>query len=83
MARAQPVDEPEPSFLEEELDRAGDAQLMLITVAMWETLKLQGESEGLEPGHVLDKALRAYLEAHGSPRAVEYLHAVARRSKGG
>ena len=82
MARAEAVEEPEDGFLKEELDRAGDAQLMLISRAMWETLRLQGEAEGLGPGQVLDKALRRYLEDQGDPRAVAYLHEVARRRGG-
>lgn len=82
MARAEAVEEPEKDFVEEELDRAGDAKLMLITTSMWETLRLQGEAEGLGPGQVLDKALRQYLEAHGASQAVAYLHAVARRQRG-
>ncbi len=83
MVRAEAVETPEQTFLEEELARAGDAMLLLIPRVMWETLLLQGEAEGMGPAQVLEKALRSYLEADGSPRAVAYLHAVAKRSQDG
>lgn len=62
---------------EDEVARAGDAMLMLISRAMWETLLIQGRAEGLGPAQVLDRALRRYLEEHGSSEAVAYLHRVA------
>lgn len=61
----------------EVIRNAGEVMMLLITASTWETLLRQGAAEGLGPGQVLDKALRFYLEAHGSKEAVEYLHAVA------
>jgi hypothetical protein len=59
------------------IDRAGDAMVMLITRAMWTTLVIQGQAENLTPGGVLDKALREYLEKHGSQEVADYLFTVA------
>lgn len=67
---------------EEDIARAGDAMLMLIPRAMWETLLIQGRSEGLGPAQVLDRALRRYLEEHGSREAVAYLNRVAGDQRG-
>lgn len=69
MARAEAV-EADASL---ELVEAGDAMLLMISGAMWHTLVLQSKSEGVSPGDVLDKALRAYLEEHGSHETIEYL----------
>ena len=74
MAKACPV-EPEAS---PELAEAGEAMLLMISGAMWQTLVLQGQSEGLPPGAVLDKAVRSYLEARGSKEAVDYLWSLKR-----
>lgn len=76
MAETRAIADDEPWA--ETIREAGDAMIMLITRSTWETLLLQGAAEGVTPGQVLDKALRAYLEEHGSKKAVEYLHAVAR-----
>lgn len=67
------------SVIEDESDiaRAGDAMLLIIPRAMWETLLIQGRCENTGPAQVLDKALRQYLEANGSPEAVAYIHGVA------
>lgn len=81
MAKAQAVEQEPQTPIEEAIERAGDIKLMMIARGMWETLFLQGQSEGLEPGQVLDKALRQYLEAHGSKEAVDYLHAISKRSQ--
>lgn len=79
MAKAQAVEQEPQNLIEEAIERAGDIKLMMIPRAMWETLLLQGQTEGLEPGQVLDRALHQYLEAHGSKEAVDYLHAVRER----
>lgn len=76
MLRAQSMTEDNP--VAEMIESAGDSLVMIIPRAMWETLVRQGGAEGVAPGVVLDKALRAYLEAHGAPEAVDYLQAVAR-----
>ena len=73
----------QPGFIEDEVDRAGDAMVMLIPRSMWTTLVLQGRSENTGPAQVLDKAFRAYLEAHGSEEAVAYLHRIAEVSRAG
>ncbi len=83
MAKAEAVEQPEHTFVEVELERSGDAMIMLIPRSMWETLLKQGNAEGIGPAQVLDKALWGYLEAKGSPEAVAYLHAVAERSRRG
>jgi len=76
MARADAIT-PEDGEVSEIIRRAGDGMVLVITRAMWETLVLQAQSEGLSPGHVLDKALRGYLEEHGCKEAVDYLFMVA------
>lgn len=62
---------------EDDIRDAGEAMILLITRSTWETLLRQGAAEGIGPGEVLGKALRMYLEQHGSPEAVRYLNAVA------
>ena len=74
MAKAQPVE----SEASQELVEADEAMLLMISGAMWHTLVLQGRAEGMPPGAVLDKAVRAYLEAQGSKEAVEYLWSLKR-----
>jgi hypothetical protein len=61
----------------ETISAAGDAMMMLITRSTWETLLRQGAAEGIGPGQVIDKALRFYLEEHGSAEVVEYLNLVS------
>lgn len=56
---------------------AGEAMLLMVNRAMWETLVRQAQAEGRHPGAVLNDALRLYLEQNGSDEAVQYLHAVA------
>lgn len=75
MARAEAIEQ-EKNF-PDIIEQAGNAMLLLITRSTWETLILQGRSEGLSPGQVLDKALRQYLEQHGCQEAVDYLFHVA------
>jgi hypothetical protein len=65
------------SQAEEDIDSAGEAMLLLITRSTWETLLRQGAAEGIGPGEVLNKALRSYLEQHGSEEVVRYLNKVA------
>lgn len=78
MAKAFPSQERSPTSVgEDEIASAGDAMLMIIPRAMWETLIRQGRAEGTGPAQVLDKALRAYLETNGSQETIEYLHRVA------
>lgn len=67
----------QPSQVEADIAAAGEAMMLLITRSTWETLLIQGRAEGLGPGEVLSKAIRLYLESHGSPEAVQYLNAVA------
>jgi hypothetical protein len=80
MARAEAVEPEEgiPAIVE----RAGEAMILIIPRAMWETLVLQGQAENLPPGRVLDKALREYLEKHGCQEAVDYLFRVSGQKQG-
>lgn len=75
VVKATAVGSPNP--IAEMIRDADEAMMLLITGAMWETLVRQGAAEGISPGQVLDKALRVYLEAHGAPDTVAYLHAIA------
>lgn len=70
MARAEAII---PGPVEQELDNAGDAMMMLISRSVWEVLKRQAVSENVEPGTVLSKAISEYVAAHGSKDAKEYL----------
>jgi len=74
----------EDEAVSEIIRHAGDAMVLVITRAMWETLLLQAKAENLTPGRILDKALRGYLEEHGCKEAVDYLFLVAegRREQG-
>jgi len=67
----------ELSEAESAIEQAGDAMLLLISSLTWETLLRQSAAEGSTPGQVLGKALRLYIETHGSKEAVDYLYAVA------
>lgn len=73
MARAEAVDVDETA---EMIAGAGDAMILLIPRSMWETLLLQGRADGLQPAQVLDRAVREYLEKHGSEEVVRYLRKV-------
>lgn len=75
MVRAEAVRQEEG--LPGAIQRAGDAMILVITRAMWETLLLQGRAENLSPGQILDKALKGYLEKHGCEEAASYICAVA------
>lgn len=80
MARATPSEE---SPAEEMVQSAGEAMLMMVPGYVWETLVRQAEAETertgskVTPGTVLDRALRSYMEGHGEPEAVSYLHSLA------
>jgi hypothetical protein len=55
---------------------AGEATLLMVNRAMWETLVRQANAEGRRPGDVLNDAVRLYLDEHGSPDVIEYLKTV-------
>ena len=74
MARAESAYQSET---ERRVAAAGDGMVLFVNQALWETLLLQGEHEGCGPGQILNNAVRAYLEQHGSEEAVAYLHAIA------
>lgn len=80
MARAEAVESEEG--VPEIVERAGEAMILIIPRAMWETLILQGRAENLPPGRVLDKALREYLERHGCQEVVDYLFRVSGQKQG-
>jgi len=63
------------------LEGADEVMMLLITGVTWQTLVRQGAAEGISPGEVFGKALRLYLEAHGSPGVVEFLYAASAASK--
>jgi hypothetical protein len=65
------------SPVEEMIQESGEAMLMMVRRSLWETLIRQAESEGVTPGEILDRAMRAYLEQNGSEEAVGYLHMLA------
>jgi len=73
VARAQAVIDP----LEEEIAHAGDAMMMLVSRSVWDTLRLQATSEGVEPGAVLSRALSEYITHHGSDEARTFLAKLA------
>jgi hypothetical protein len=77
MAKATAVPQ-EDEGVSEIIRRAGDGMVLVITRAMWETLVLQAQAENLTPGHILDKALRGYLEKDGCKEAVDYLFLVSK-----
>ncbi len=62
---------------------AGDVTILMVQHALVECLARQAREESREtgrhvhPGEILDKALRMYLEVHGKPDAVDYLHKIA------
>jgi hypothetical protein len=70
VARAEPVLAPDERSMVQE---AGEATLLMVNRAMWETLVRQARAEGRHPGEVLNDALRRYLESEGAPEAIEYL----------
>ena len=74
MARAEPALAPGEGGLVRE---AGEAMLLMVNRALWETLIRQAKAEGRHPGAILDAALKLYLEEHGSDEAVAYLHKLA------
>jgi len=76
-AHATPVNDAPPGLLED----ADEVMMLLITGVTWQTLVKQAAAEGSSPGEVFGKALRFYLEAHGSPSVVEFLHAAAAASR--
>lgn len=69
MVKAIAVSDP----MNEEVSRAGDAMMLLISRSTWEVLKKQSVSEDCEPGAILSKALSDYIENHGSAEAKSYL----------
>lgn len=60
-----------------DIERAGEAMLLLITRSTYETLARQAEAEGTTPGVVLQKAIAEYLGKHGSEDVLGYLRQVA------
>lgn len=74
-------------YVDEETDQAlkqaGDITMLLVQRYVVETLHRQAREESrdtgghVSAGQVLGKALRFYLEHHGKPEAVDYLHALA------
>jgi len=74
VAKAEPAYDSE---VEQRIAQAGNGMVLFVNQALWETLVLQGESEGCGPGEVLNKAVRAYLEENGCDEAVSYLFAVS------
>jgi hypothetical protein len=70
MARAEAII---PGPVEQELENAGDAMMMLISRSVWEVLKRQAVAENVEPGTILSKAISEYVSAHGSDDVKKYI----------
>lgn len=79
MAKAVAISE--DSEISEVLQHAGDGMILLITRALWHTLVLQAQSEGITPGAVLDRAMKEYLERHGCQEAVDFLFEISGQVK--
>lgn len=73
-ADAEPLDE-----LEEMLAYAGDGELLFVQRYLIDTLRLQAQHEGCSIGDVLDRALRAYLDANEAPQVMAFMNELAKR----
>lgn len=78
MARAVAVP---PDPLEEEIEHAGDAMMMLVSRSVWDTLCLQAKAEGVHPGTVLSRALSGYISTHGSEEARGFLTQLGKEAR--
>lgn len=61
------------------LSHAGDGELLFVQRYLIDTLRLQARHEGCSIGDVLDRALRAYLDANECPQVMTFMNEFARR----
>lgn len=64
---------------DEALDQ--DAMILMVPGYLWNVLVKQAKVEGSTPGVVFARALKEYLEQHGSKEAVDYLWELAERNR--